>query len=201
MRCSSVPRLMATRMAGFVARIGLLVLQRVGDGVGDVLDQRAAQRHRQKLLAAADAEHRHVARQRAVGQREFGGGAAFLQRHRGVPVGVAVQRGIDVERAAGDDQRVDAVEIVRRERCIVRQRDRQAAGRDDGIGIVLPDRIPGIFRVAAGLLGIEGDADDGSLAHGVLLDRRAVAGQGGSGGVAPSGTPISCAFSVSATIA
>ena len=64
--------------------------------------------------AAADAEHRHVARQRAAHQRELGGGAALLQRDGRVAVAVAVQAGIDVEGAAGDDQRVDAVEVVRR---------------------------------------------------------------------------------------
>ena len=66
MRCSSVPARDRDGVAGLVARVGLLVLQRVGDRVGDVLDQRAAQRHRQQLLAAADAQHRQVARQRAL---------------------------------------------------------------------------------------------------------------------------------------
>ena len=157
-------------VAGFVARVGLLVFQRVGVGVGNVLDQRAAECHREKLLAAADAEDRHVAGQRAVGECQFGGGAVLFQRHRGVAVGVAVQHGIDVERAAGDDECVDAVEIGRGERCIVRQCDRQATGCDDRIGVVLPDGIPGVFRVAARLLGIEGDADDGTLGHGVIAN-------------------------------
>ena len=161
MRCSSVPGMMSHRMAGLVARVGLLVRQGVGHGVGDVLDQRAAERHRQQLLAAADAQHRHVARQRAAQQRQFGRGAAFLQRDGVVPGGVAVQRRIDVEGAAGDHQGVDAVEQVGGQGGQVRQRHRQAAGAGDGVGVVGAQGVPGVFRVAAGLLGIQGDADDG----------------------------------------
>ncbi len=99
-------------VSGLMARVGLLVRQRVGHGVRDVLDQRAAQRHRQELLAAADAEHRQVARQCAAQQRQFGLGAGFLQRDGVVAGAVAVQRRIDIEGAAGDDQRVDAVEQI-----------------------------------------------------------------------------------------
>ena len=50
------------RMAGLVARVGLLVRQRVGHRIGNVLDQLAAQHDMQQLLAAADAEHRLVLR-------------------------------------------------------------------------------------------------------------------------------------------
>ena len=64
---------------------------------------------------------------------------------------------------------------------------------------------PGVFRVAAGLLGIQGDTDDGTVGHAYPaglgmkgLRRDAAVGQGRR---APSGTPMSCAFSVSATIA
>ena len=201
MRCSSVPRAMATGWPGSWRGLGCSCSSASAIAVGDVLDQRAAERHRQKLLAAADAEHRHVARQRPVGERQFGGGAALLQGHRRVPVAVAVQRGIDVECAAGDDQRVDAVQVLRRQRCIVRQRDRQAAGCDDCVGIVLAHRIPGVFRVAARLLGIEGHADDGSLVHDAIASPPRRCRARAAAALAPSGTPISCAFSVSATIA
>ncbi len=128
-----------------------------------MLDQRAAERDREQLLAAADAEHRQVAGERAAGQRELGRGAALLQRHRRMPPGIAVERRIDVEGAARHHQRVEPVEPLPGQRRVVRQRDRQAAGGDDRLGVVLPQRIPGIFRVAAGLLGIEGDADHGTL--------------------------------------
>ena len=105
--------------------------ERVGDAVRDVLDQRAAERHREQLLAAADAEHRHAARQRAACQRELRRGAPLLQRHRRVPPGLAVERRIHVEGAARHHQRVEPVEPVLREAGLVRQRDRQAARRDD----------------------------------------------------------------------
>ena len=48
------------RMAGLVARVGLLVRQRIGHLIRDMLDQLAAQHDMQQLLAAADAEHRLV---------------------------------------------------------------------------------------------------------------------------------------------
>src|ERR1700760_3845765 len=59
----------------------------------------------------------------------------------------------------------------------MRQRDRQAAGRDDGISVILPHCIPGVFGVAAGLFGIERDADDRSSVHSGLLFRRTVSTQ------------------------
>ena len=140
------------RMARFMARVGLLVLQRAVDRIGDVLDERAAERDSKQLLSAADAQDRHVARERILGERKFGGGAAFLQRYGRMPVGIAVQRWVDIEGTAGDHQSVDAVKISVGECGVVRQCDRQAAGSHDRLGIVLPDRIPGILRVAAGLL-------------------------------------------------
>src|SRR5436190_2001809 len=75
-------------MAGLVPRIGLLVLQRVGDRVGNVLDQRAAERNRQELLTAADAEYRHPPFQRPGGESHFSGRAAFLQGHCRMAVAV-----------------------------------------------------------------------------------------------------------------
>jgi len=46
-------------MPGLVARVGLAMRQAIRDFVWDVLDQRAAERDIQELLAAADPEHRH----------------------------------------------------------------------------------------------------------------------------------------------
>ena len=65
----------------------------------------------------------------------------------------AVRVRIDIERAPGDAPASDAVEISSAS-------DASCGGaigahrRRDGVGVVLPDRIPGIFRVAARLLGI-----------------------------------------------
>jgi hypothetical protein len=83
----------------------------VADVVGQVLDQRAAERDVQQLHAAADPEHRQVAFQRAQRQRDL----------RAVAVGPgvgglgmaldAVGARVDV-RAAGEHQAVEAVEHV-----------------------------------------------------------------------------------------
>ena len=73
------------RVAGLVARVGLLVGQRIGHRLRDVLDQFAAQHDVQQLLAAADPQHRLVGRQRPLGDAELKGGAAVLGDHRGVP--------------------------------------------------------------------------------------------------------------------
>ena len=116
-------------MAGLVARIGLLVGQRRLDRVGNVLDQLAAQHDVQQLLAAADAQHRLVLRQRAPGDAELEGGAAVLGDHGRVPRAAVIVGGIDVEGAAGHHQRVDALEIVGDPVGLVRQRHRQAARR------------------------------------------------------------------------
>ena len=80
-------------VAGLVARVGLLVGQRVGDRVGNVLDQLAAQHDVQQLLAAADAQHRLVAVERALGHAELEGGAAVLGDHRRVARAAAVEEG------------------------------------------------------------------------------------------------------------
>ena len=66
--------------------------------------RRAAERHVQQLLAAADAEHRLVAAERAAGGGELEGGAAVLGGDAGVAGRRAEQRRVDVEAAAGDDR-------------------------------------------------------------------------------------------------
>ena len=132
-----------------------------------MLDQRAAEDDVQQLLAAADAEHRHVAGERPLGDLDLEGGAPGLQLHRGVARLGAEEGGIDVEGPAGHHQPVDAVEIGCRLRRLMGQQDGQAPRPRDGLAIVLAQRIPGQLGIAARLLGIEGHADDGlSLAHG-----------------------------------
>ena len=146
-------RLDAHRMAGFVAGIGLLVRQRALDAVRDVLDQRAAQCHRQQLLSAADAEDRHVALQGAAQQHHLGAGAALLEHHRLVLLVDAVEPGIDVEGAPGDDQRIDRVEHVFGDLGMMRQRHRQPAGLDQAAHVVLAQRVPGIGGIGRSLPG------------------------------------------------
>src|SRR5882724_10633500 len=151
-------------VAGFGARIRLLVGERAIDLVGNVLDERAAEDDVQQLLAAADAEHRLVALERALGDRQLEGGALFLGLHCRMAGAGAEDRGVDVEGAAGDDEAVELVEIAVRLLRLVREQYRQATGAHHRLGVVLPQRVPGQLRIAAGLFGIEGDADDG-LGH------------------------------------
>ena len=145
---------------GLVARVGLAVRQGIRDLVGDVLDQGAAERHVEQLLAAADAEHRHLAGKRASGRGELERGAAILGGDRRMPGRRAEQRRIDVEPAAGHDQPVDMVEIILGGIGLVRQQDRQSAGAAHRVAVILADRIPRKLRPAARGLVIEGEADD-----------------------------------------
>ena len=163
-------------MAGLVARIGLLVRQRIGDGVGDVLDQLAAQHDVQQLLAAADAEHRLVLRQGTLGHAELEGGAAILGDDRRVARAAAIVGGIDVERAAGHHQRVDTLEIVGDPVGLVRQRNCQTTRRVDRVEVVLAQRVPGKLGVSAWLFSIQGDSDEGTrhAAQDTRVRRRAL---------------------------
>ena len=88
----------------------------------------AAEGDGQELLAAADAENGLVAGERAADEGELGVGALLLQGDAVVPLLVAVEAGIDVERAAGDDEGVDGVEIGGGEAGVRRGRDARAAG-------------------------------------------------------------------------
>ena len=142
----------------------------VGHGVRDVLDERAAKRHVQKLLAAANAQHRHIAGHGAFGDGQFEGGAPVLGLDRLVAPGGAEQRRVDVEIAAGHNKAVDGVEVIADEAGLVGQRHRQAAGARDRPGVILAHRQPRKCRVMAGFLRIEGDADEGSF-HGRTLGR------------------------------
>ena len=153
-------------MPRLVARIGLLMRQRVRHRVRNMLDQRSAQRHRQQLLAAANPQHRHVPRQRPAQQRQLRRGPALFQRHRLVPPGIAVQRRIHVEPAAGDHQRVDPVQIGFGQVGPVRQRHGQPATGRDRVRVIGTQRIPGEFGVATGLLAIERQADHGKMLEG-----------------------------------
>ena len=139
MPCSSVPGTTRTACPASWRGFGCSCASASATAVGDVLDQRAAERHRQQLLAAADAQHRHVPRQRAAHQRQFGRGAALLQRHRRVTSAVAVQRRIDVERAAGDDQRVEPCrDSPPRAPAWCGSATGRPPAAGDGVGIVLP---------------------------------------------------------------
>jgi len=71
----------------------------------------------------------------------------------------------EIEGAARDHQPVDGVEIGSDQGHLMRQGQGQAAGLGDGIAIVLAQGIPGKRRVAARVLAIQSDADDGEC-HG-----------------------------------
>ncbi len=64
-------------------------------------------------------------------------------------------RRIDVEGAAGHDQRVDALQIVGDPVGLVRQGHRQATRRVDRVEVVLAQRIPGKLGVSARLFSIQ----------------------------------------------
>ena len=102
----------------------------VTDLVGQVLGERPAEGDVDQLHAAADAEHRHVAFDRAARQRQL---RAVALGHgvlgHGMTVG-SVGGGVDVI-AAGQDQAVDHVEHlvgVVLELGVGRDHQRQAAG-------------------------------------------------------------------------
>ena len=126
MRCSSVPGTTMTSWPGSVRGFGCSCASAVGTRVRDVLDQRAAEHDVEQLLPAADAEHRHVALDGTLGDRPLEPGAPLLGLDRRVPLGGAVEGGIDVEGAAGDDEAVDHARDRSDELGLVRQRDRQA---------------------------------------------------------------------------
>ena len=151
-------------VARFGARVGLLVSERVRHRIRNVLDERAAQRHIHQLLAAANAERGHRPPVRGAGDGKLEGGAAVLGGDGLVPCRGAEEGGVHVEGAAGDDEAVHRLQIALRKLRLVRQCDRNPAGRRDRGAVVLADRIPGLARIAAGRLGIEREADDG-LSH------------------------------------
>jgi hypothetical protein len=145
---------------GLIARVRLLVGERVRDLVRNVLDQRAAEHDVQELLAAADAEHRKVAIERPPRDRPFEGGARVFRRDRRVPVGRPEQRRIDVEGAARDDQAIDQRQVLLHPVRLVRQQHRRAARLADAAAIVLAQGEPRKLRVPARLLAIQGNSDD-----------------------------------------
>src|SRR5690242_65517 len=138
----------ADAMARLRARIGLLMGERVADLVRDVLDQGAAENDVQQLLTAADAEHRHVAGERALGDLDLEGGALRLQLHRGMARRRTEQGGIDIEGPARHHQPVDAVEIGAGLLRLMGQQDGQASGPDHRLAIILAQRIPGQLGIA-----------------------------------------------------
>lgn len=136
-------------MAGFMARVGLFVLQ----VFRQVLDQRASGLHSQKLHPATDPQNRLVLRQCGPQERQFGSGP---RRARvGQRMGrLAIQRRIDVERAARDDQcvqpRHQGLGIA-----VIAQTDRHPARIAHGGQVVFPQgmkRIAGELPNAAGFM-------------------------------------------------
>lgn len=127
-------------MAGFVARVGLFVLQ----AFGQVLHQRAAGLHGQKLHAAADAQNRLALCQCGPQQGQFGGGAGGARA--GQRMGrLTIKRRINVERAARDDQPVQP----RHQGfgvAAVTQTDRNPARIAHGCQVVFPQRMEGVTR-------------------------------------------------------
>ena len=139
------PRRHRNRMPRLMPRVGLLMRQCIGHAGRDMLDQCPPQRHRQQLLPAANPQHRHVPGERPLHQRQFRLRPPRLQRHRAMHRPVAIQRGIDIERPSGDNQRIKPVKILARQFRMMRQRQRQPARRRNRARIVGAQRIPRIF--------------------------------------------------------
>lgn len=127
-------------MAGFVARVGLFVLQLFRK----MLDQRASGVYGQKLHAAADAQNRLALRQCGPQERQFGGGAGRAragQRMRRL----TIKRRINVECATRDDQPVQpfhqGLGIA-----VIAQTHRHSPRIAHGAQVILPQRMKRIAR-------------------------------------------------------
>ena len=116
------------------ARLLLAVRDLDADGVGDVLEERAAARDVEQLLAAADRQDRHPARVGAAQQLELEGVEVGLgraeRRVRLLAVGRRVHVGPagDHQPAEAVEQRVDVLEVHRRQH----DRDRAVRSSDRG---------------------------------------------------------------------
>ena len=146
------PRRDGDLMPRLRARVRLLMRERAGDLVRDVLDQRPAEGDGEQLLPAADPQHRHVAFQCGARRRQLEIRPPRLQRHLRMRRPAAPQRRIHVEGPAGHQQPVHLVQVGPGEVRMMRQRDRQPPRRDHGREIVLPQRVPGQLGPAAGRL-------------------------------------------------
>ncbi len=96
-------------MVGVVEAAGVAPVVLVSDEIGEVLVQRSAQRHVEQLHPAADAEHGHVALERAADERDLG---LIPLRHRALRLRMRlgpIRRRVDIG-AAGEDQAVEPVE-------------------------------------------------------------------------------------------
>ena len=113
-------------------------MTRVAEHIGQVLVQRAAERHVDHLRAAADAQHRHAAPQRAADQRELPGVALAVGLHGlvgGRMARLAVAGRVHVP-SAGDDQSVQPVEHpLGGIGGLRRQQHRGAAGEVDALHV------------------------------------------------------------------
>ena len=127
----------------------------VADDLGKVLDEVAAAGDVQDLAPAADGQHGHVARERALEERELGavalGPYAVRLRVRLGAVGVGVEVG-----AAGEDEPVEGVERLLDALGAGRHEQRPPAGALDRLhvrerderGRELPDAPARLLRVA-----------------------------------------------------
>ena len=111
----------------------------VPDDLGQVLDEVAAARDVQHLEAAADREHRHVARERGLEQRELAAVALGVRSVRlRMRLGAVLLR-IEVV-AAGEEQAVERVERLLDAVLARRHEHRAAAGALDRAHVVVRDR-------------------------------------------------------------
>lgn len=142
-----------------IAWIGLFMSQGLIDFVGDVLDEVAAKNHVQELLSTADTEYGKIAFQSALRYGQFELCAPAFRSDSFVSAVHPEKRRVDVEGAAGDDQAIELIKVVFCQFRFVRQGDGQTIGFYNRIAIVLAQRVPGKFRPAARLFGIQSQTD------------------------------------------
>ena len=143
-----------------MARVLLLVLQRIFDAVGDMLDKRTAKHDIEQLFAAANAKYGHVAVECAAGDRIFELRALILGDDRRMPFAGAIEIGRNVERAAGDDKPVDHIQIDIHKMEFMRQPNRHGAKIADCREVILAQGVPRQPGIAPSCLVIEGKTND-----------------------------------------
>ena len=157
-------------VVGLVEVAGHAPVVLVAEGLGQVLDERAAKGDVEDLHAAADAEHRHVELGGAPDEGELEG-VALAAPALGLGVGLGAVGGRVHIDAAGDDQAVEAVQKlvgIAHQLGLGGDHERQAAGAahlahvagGQDRGVLIPDAV-------AGLGERRGDADCGAVSvHG-----------------------------------
>lgn len=146
-------------MAGLGSRVGLLMGERIRDLIGNMLNERAAESDIQELLTAANAENWQVSVEKTIEHREFEGRSPILGDDRIMSRGRSIERWVDIERAACNDQPVKEGDIILGELNFMGERDGQAASISNGGAIIVPNSIPREVRKTTRRFSVQGKTD------------------------------------------